>query len=52
MRLGDLDALQQKYPFMVCGGPLGDYTEGFCDCAEEALATVKNAPTIDRLPGL
>lgn len=47
MRLGDLDALSMVRPFRVAGGPLGDYTEGFVDCAEEAREAIKNAPTID-----
>ena len=47
MRLGDLDELVKVRPFRVVGGPIGDYTEGFVDCAEEAREAIKNAPTID-----
>lgn len=50
MRLVDADKLVKARPFQVVGGPIGNYTEGFVDCAEEARETIKNAPTIDAVP--
>ena len=47
MRLVDADKLVKARPFQVVGGPIGNYTEGFVDCAEEAREAIKNAPTID-----
>ena len=50
MRLIDADELSKVRPFRIVGGPIGDYTEGFVDCAEEARSAIKNAPTIDAVP--
>lgn len=50
MRLVDADALSKVRPFQVVGGPIGEYTEGFVDCAEEAREAIKNAPTISAVP--
>ena len=50
MRLVDADALSKVRPFQVVGGPIGEYTEGFVDCAEEAREAIKNATTISAVP--
>ena len=43
-------AISKGRPFQVAGGPIDAYTEGFCDCAEEARAAVESAPIVDAEP--
>ena len=50
MKLIDADELSKVRPFRVVGGQIGDYTEGFVDCAEEAREAIKNAPTVSAVP--
>lgn len=50
MRLIDADKLRGHKPFTIRGGPIGDYYEGYSDCAMEADEAVQNAPTVDAVP--
>ena len=44
------EELLRKRPFCVAGGLVNDYTEGFCDCVDEARETIKNMPAADVAP--
>lgn len=44
------EELLRKRPFCVAGGLVNDYTEGFCDCVDEARETIKNMPAADVVP--
>lgn len=50
IELIDRAAILKGRPFQVAGGPIDAYTEGFCDCAEEARAAVESAPIVDAEP--
>ena len=44
------EELLRKRPFCVAGGLVNDYTEGFCDCVDEARETIKNMPAAGVAP--
>lgn len=50
MRLIDADKLRGHKPFTIRGGQIGDYYEGYIDCAMEADEAVQNAPTVEAVP--